>query len=475
MANKSSSASVRPFGLRDKIGYMFGDFGNDFTFILTASWMMIFYTSVMHISPAIVGLVMMVARFVDAVTDVTMGQIVDRSKPTKDGKFRPWIRRMCIPCALACFLIFQAEFANAAMGFKIAWMAVTYILWGSFMYTSVNIPYGSMASAITNDADQRTQLSTFRTIGATLAGLLIGMLPPLLVYANVDGQKTLMGSRMMILAAVFAVCAVICHMLCFKLTTERVEVPQNTTKLHVGKMLKSIVTNRALIGIIVAAIALLLGMLGMSGMLGFMFPYFFNNTGAQSLTSLLSSAVVLVICAPLAPILTKKFGKKEVSAVACLLGGIVFLSLLIFRTTNAYVYMAFYIVAYVGLGMFNTVVWAMITDVIDDAEVRNGVREDGTIYSIYSFARKLGQALSSGMIGALLTMVGWGVGTEAEIAAQLANPWSYPDVMNGMYNIACLVPGIGLIVVAVALVVIYPLNKKRVDANVAELARRRGE
>ena len=465
----------KPFGLADKIGYAFGDFGNDFTFILTASWMMIFYTSVMHVSAAIVGTVMMLARFVDAVTDVTMGQIVDRSRPTKDGKFRPWIKRMCIPCALACFLIFQAEFANAAMGFKIAWMAITYILWGSFMYTSVNIPYGSMASAITNNADERTQLSTFRTIGATLAGLLIGMLPPLLVYVVKDGQKPLDGTRMMILAGVFAVCAVICHMLCFKLTTERVEVPQNNQKMNIGKMLKSIVTNRALIGIIVAAIALLLGMLGMSGMLGYMFPYYFNNTSAQSLTSLCSSAVVLIICAPLASKLTKKFGKKEVSMVSCLVGGLVFLSLLIFRTTNPYVYMAFYLVAYIGLGFFNTVVWAMITDVIDDAEVKNGVREDGTIYSIYSFARKLGQALSSGMIGALLTAVGWGVGTEAEITAQLANPWATPAVMNGMYNIACLVPGIGLVVVALALAFIYPLNKKRVDANVAELERRRLE
>lgn len=473
--SNNNSKNVPPFGMRDKLGYMFGDFGNDFTFILTSSWMMVFYSSVMGVPAAITGTVMMLARFVDAVTDVTMGQIVDRSKPTKYGKFRPWIRRMCIPCALMCFLIFQAEFANAAMGFKIVWMAITYILWGSFMYTSVNIPYGSMASAITSDPNERASLSVWRNIGATLAGTAIGVLPPLIVYEKIDGQNVLQGNRMMILAGIFAVCAVICHMLCFSLTTERVEVPQNTTKLNVGAMLKSVLTNRSLLGIIAAAICLLLGMLGMQNMMAYMFPYYFNNSAAQSICGLLPSLAILVIVAPMAGKLAAKFGKREVSIASCLFAGIVFLVLFIVRTRSAYVYIGFYTVAYMGLGIFNALIWAMITDVIDDAEVKNGIREDGTIYSIYSFARKIGQALSSGMIGGLLSMVGWGVGTDAEKAAQLANPWSTPDAMNGMFNVACLVPAIGLIAVALCLIVIYPLSKSRVEANVAELRRRRGE
>ena len=144
----AEAVSPRPFGLRDKLGYMFGDFGNDFTFILSSSFMMVFYTNVMGISAYLVGLLMMAARFVDAFTDVTMGQIVDRSKLTKDGKFKPWIKRMCGPVAVASFLIYQSGFANMPMGFRIFWMFVTYILWGSIFYTSINIPYGSMASAV---------------------------------------------------------------------------------------------------------------------------------------------------------------------------------------------------------------------------------------------------------------------------------------------------------------------------------------
>lgn len=125
---KTNNSSVPAFGMKDRIGYMFGDFGNDFTFILSSTFMLKFYTDVMGMSAAVVGMVMMIARFVDAFTDVTMGQIVDRSKPTKDGKFRPWIKRMCGPVAIASFLIYQSGFANMPYAFKLVWLIVTYLL-----------------------------------------------------------------------------------------------------------------------------------------------------------------------------------------------------------------------------------------------------------------------------------------------------------------------------------------------------------
>ena len=148
-----NNGKVRPFGIKDKLGYMFGDFGNDFTFLLSAMFLLKFYTDVMGVSAALVGLMMMAARFVDAITDVTMGQIVDRSRPGKKGKFAPWLRRMCGPVALASFLMYATWFKDMPMGFKIFWMFFTYLLWGSICYTGINIPYGSMASAI-SDSDR---------------------------------------------------------------------------------------------------------------------------------------------------------------------------------------------------------------------------------------------------------------------------------------------------------------------------------
>lgn len=463
MANlEKQGAAVPAFGMKDKLGYMFGDFGNDFTFILSSSFMLKFYTDVMGVSAEIVGIVMMAARLVDAVTDVTMGQIVDRSKPTKDGKFKPWLKRMCGPVAIASFLIYQSAFADMAYGFKVAWMAVTYILWGSIFYTSINIPYGSMASAVTADPKERAELSTWRTIGATLAGLAIGVGTPLVAYVSVDGKPVLSGSRMTMIAGVFSICAIVCYLLCFQLVRERIPVEANSQKLDIGRLVSSLFTNRALLGIIAAAILLLVGMLGMQGMAGFVFPNYYGSAAAQSASSMASSAAMLLVCAPLASGLAAKFGKKELSIVSCASGAAVFILCLFVRPANPYVYVVFFTAAYIGLGFFNTVIWAMITDVIDDAEVRNGIREDGTIYAVYSFARKLGQAASSGMTGMLLGLVGYTQETAYD-----------PEVTLGIFNLSCIIPAAGLIAVALALAFIYPLNKARVESNVAELARRR--
>lgn len=456
--------NVRPFGFKDKIGYMFGDFGNDFTFILSSSFMLKFYTDVMGIHAGVVGVLMMAARFVDAFTDVAMGQIVDRSKPTKDGKFKPWLRRMCGPVAISSFLVFQSGFANMPYLFKVVWMIVTYILWGSIFYTSINIPYGSMASAISADAKDRASLSTWRSIGSTLASLVIGVGTPLFAYETVNGNTILSGNRMTIIAGVFSVMAVICYMLCFKLATERVEVPQNNTKFNFGDLMKSLVTNRSLIGIITAAILLLLVMLTMQGMNAYLFPNFYGNVAAQSVAALAGSLVMLVVCAPLATKLSAKYGKKELAIGSCLFGAVVYLICWVLKPENPYTYVVFYMVANIGVGFFNMVIWAMITDVIDDAEVKNGVREDGTIYSVYSFARKIGQALSSGMIGALLSVIGYSAATAFN-----------PEVVNGIFNMTCIIPAIGFVGIALVLMFLYPLSKNRVEANVLELKKRRGE
>lgn len=456
--------NVRPFGFKDKIGYMFGDFGNDFTFILSSSFMLKFYTDVMGIHAGVVGVLMMAARFVDAFTDVAMGQIVDRSKPTKDGKFKPWLRRMCGPVAISSFLVFQSGFANMPYLFKVVWMIVTYILWGSIFYTSINIPYGSMASAISADAKDRASLSTWRSIGSTLAGLVIGVGTPLFAYETVNGNTILSGNRMTIIAGVFSVMAVICYMLCFKLATERVEVPQNNTKFNFGDLMKSLVTNRSLIGIITAAILLLLVMLTMQGMNAYLFPNFYGNVAAQSVAALAGSLVMLVVCAPLATKLSAKYGKKELAIGSCLFGAVVYLICWVLKPENPYTYVVFYMVANIGVGFFNMVIWAMITDVIDDTEVKNGVREDGTIYSVYSFARKIGQALSSGMIGALLSVIGYSAATAFN-----------PEVVNGIFNMTCIIPAIGFVGIALVLMFLYPLSKNRVEANVLELKKRRGE
>ena len=459
--------AVKPFGMKDKLGYMFGDFGNDFTFILSSMMMMKFYTDVMKVSPALVGTLMMVARFVDAFTDVTMGQIVDRMKPTKAGKFKPWLLRVCGPVAVASLLIYASWFANMPMIFKIVYMFFTYILWGSVCYTAINIPYGSMASAISGDPKDRASLSTFRTIGATLAGIVIGVVLPLIVYdkVTVNGEivQVLNGTKTSIAAGVCSVGAVICYLLCYNMCTERVKVEQKTEKFEVGKLVKGLITNKSLIGIVVASICMLLVQLTSQTMTGYVYPDYFGNVAAQSLAGVAAMIPTFGMAAIIGK-LQAKFGRKELAIFGSIFGAVIFGIMFILQTTNAYLFVGLYVVAYIGLAVFQLICWAMITDVIDDTEVKTGQRSDGEIYSVYSFARKMGQAASSGVAGMLLTLIGYKTAVGDEIVVQTA------EVKQGIYNLTCLVPAVGFILLALVLAFLYPLNKKRVEENAKILA-----
>lgn len=462
--------TVRPFGIRDKLGYLFGDFGNDFTFILSTMILMKFYTDVMGVGAGIVGTVMMIARFADAFTDVTMGRICDRHKGNAQGKFKPWILRMCGPVAVSSFLIYQSALSDAPQWLKIGYLCVTYILWGSVFYTSINIPYGSMASAISADPGDRQSLSTFRTMGGMLAGAVIGVGLPLIAYQkNAEtGKEVLVGSRVTLAAGIFSVLAILCYLLCYFLVTERVrpKVSEDVFQENsVGKMLKNAFRNRALISIIAASVLMLLAQLTMQNMANYVFPDYYGNAKAQSVSTLMMMLGMTVAALTAKP-LAKRFGKAEVSVASNLFAAAVCVLMFLWRPQNVWVYVGLQMLCWLGLGVFSMVSWALITDVIDYSELKNGIREDGSVYAMYSFARKLGQALAAGMVGWLLTAIGYSEGTAQQGVKQTA------EVLRGIYNISTLVPAIGFTLLALILWFWYPLHKKQVDANVAELRKK---
>lgn len=144
--------------------------------------------------------------------------------------------------------------------------------------------------------------------------------------------------------------------------------------------------------------------------------------------------------------------------VSNLFAGLVCIALLVIRPANVWVYVAMQGLCWFGLGIFSMVSWALITDVIDYSELRNGIREDGTVYALYSFARKLGQAASAGLSGALLTAIGYTQATAFDAG-----------VVNSIFTISNLIPAIGFLALAAILWFWYPLHKKQVDANVAAL------
>jgi len=456
--------SERPFGIRDKIGYLLGDFGNDFTFILSSSFLLKFYTDVMGVSAFVVGIVIMLARLVDAFTDVAMGRICDRSHGTKNGKFKPWILRMCGPVALSSFLIYQSSFADYSMTFKISWLVITYILWGSVFYTSINIPYGSMASAISREPDDRQSLSTYRTMGSTLAGVIIGAGIPLLAYEKIGDNTVLSGKAFTTIAGIFSILAVISYLLCYILTTERVSapVPEKRERQPVKKLLGSLLTNRALISIIVASVLMLLAQLTLQSMANYVYPNYYGNTAAQSAATFAMLGSMLLSAAIAKP-LARKIGKAEMSVASNLLAAGICLMLFFIRPENVWVYVLLNLISWIGLGIFSMVSWALITDVIDYSEIKNGVREDGSVYALYSFSRKLGQAASAGLTGLLLTLIGYSQETAFE-----------RGVLDGIFSISTLVPALGFIGLSAILWFWYPLKKREVEKNV-EILRRKHE
>ena len=456
---------VRPFGFRDKLGYLFGDFGNDFTFILSTMILMKFYTDVMGVSAGAVGVIMMLARVVDAFTDIAMGRITDAARTTPAGKFKPWLLRLCVPVALSSFLMYQSGLAGLSTGAKITYLTFTYILWGSFCYTGINIPYGSMASAISADPDDRQSLSTYRTMGGMLAGMVIGIGLPLIAYTkDAAGNTVLVGRQVTMAAGIFSVLSIVCCLLCYKLVTERVHIddPEEASGQSLGQMLKSALQNRSLVAIIVASIVMLLAQLTMQNMAGYIFPNYYGSAQAQS-ASTACMMIGMSVAAAIAKPLAHKFGKAEISAVSNLFSAVVNLLLFFIRPANVWVYIGFQTISWLGLGVFSMVSWALITDVIDDVEVKNGVREDGLVYALYSWARKLGQAASAGLTGWLLELIGYNTATAFD-----------PAVTNGIFNISVLVPVIGFAGLAAVLWFWYPLRKEQVDTNVEILKRKHG-
>ena len=462
----NSPNALRPFGWKDRVGYMLGNVANDFTFIFASLYLQVFYTDVLGINAGLVGTMFLLSRIVDAFTDTAMGRICDKTKATKNGKFKPWLLRACGPVALASFLMYQTFATGLPMTLRIVYMFATYLLWGSVCYTCINIPYGSMASVMSNEPDHRASLSTFRGVGSMIPQILVGVVVPMFLYTELaDGTKIANASAFPIVALITALLAVGCYVACYFMCTERVKVSEEAKSVSFADTMKALVGNRALIGISLVFICYLGAQMLNQTINNYIFKDYFGDTMGLSVMNAAGFAPALIL-APCAVPLARKFGKKELGIFAAALGTVAFGALFLMRTTNMWLYTIINIVGLLGFGLFNLIIWAFVSDVIDDQEVRTGKREDGTIYAVCSFSRKLGQAIASALGGWSLGWIGY---MEGSMVGQTE------AVRQGIYNIATLVPMILYLAVGLCLAVIYPLSKKKVAENTTALKRARGE
>lgn len=456
-------APAPPFGIRDRIGYMFGDLGNDFTFLLASAYLMVYYTNVAGLNAAHVGIIFLAARLIDAFTDVGWGRFLDRHRPTSSGRFRPWIRRIAIPLAVASALMYVPFVADWDYGLKLAYAGATYLLWGSVCYTVANISYGSMASVLTTVPGERASLSVFRGIGANSAGLFVSLVPPLVIYGMVDGTSQLLPGRLFAVAIVSSALAAVWYFVCSANVRERVAAPPRTpTARSLPALLRSLASSRPLIALISANIVIMLGSLLYGTMAAYLWLYHFND-GALSGPAQLASFLPGLLLSPIAARLAARWGKKEVVTASLFGAGALYLVLFFLHITSPWMFIGLAFLAGFGLGFYNLLIWALIGDIIDAEEVRSGERDDGTVYAVNTWARKVGQAIAGGVGGFALALVGFRSGELTQAAS----------TVDGIYQFSTLAPGLLYLFAGVILLLAYPLNRTTVIENALTLDGRR--
>ncbi|MFC0215143.1 MFS transporter [Paenibacillus chartarius] len=450
---------MRPFGNRDRIGYMFGDLANDLIFVYMATYLMLFYTDIMGINGQAIGVMFLVVRLWDALCDVAIGAFIDTRKPSPKGKFRPYLIRFSVPIAVLGVLCFT-YFPSMSEQMALVYAYLTYMAYGT-LYSCVNIPYGSLASAITSNPLERTSLSTYRTLGAALANIVIAITVPKLIF---DANNVPQAGGFLTAALIFAVLSVVFYYLSYKLTTERITVGNDEApQVDWGETVRGMLRNRSLIAFVIVSIIMLTVNFLMASLNPYLFKDYFKNGELLSWMTLIVLPVTLVLLPTMKP-LVARFGKKEVAAGALVLTFVSNLLLFSLPVVSPWVYLAFQFVSLIGLGYITMLTWALVADIIDYHEHLIGKRQEGTVYSVYSFARKLGQALSGGLAGFALGAIGYVQGLSEQT----------PEVADRIKQVITIVPAAGSLVMIVLLVAVYNLSKERVEKLRVELEAQRG-
>lgn len=445
MGNENMNKSLRPFGLRDKIGYAMGDFGCNMSFAFISNYMITFFVICMKMDPILVGILIFIGKVFDAINDPLIGGLVDSSKPGKDGKFKTWIKWASIPL-LVCSVLMFIYVPGAPYAVKIAMCLGLYCLW-SVAYTSVNVPYGSMQSVITNVPHERAQLSTWRSVGAMIAQAPVMVLMPLIVFDKNDNP---VGSRFIYCVAAMGVLGWIGFYLCRKMTIERIEPSaQRPEKFNYIETIKSFFRNKNIIAVTIASFAQMAFMMSVTNTMQYVFMCYFSNTKLISVATVLTGIPVGIGIALLKPAINR-FSKKQLCSYPFILSIIGSAVATFVRFNNPYVWMVFMGLMVMGTSFFTVLIWALVTDCIDFQEKKSGRREESSIYATYSFFRKVAQGACSLLVTVVLKI--------AQYNSELDASSQAPGVPERLYTLTGLLPLIGAVLAFVSMFFMYKLN-----------------
>ncbi len=476
----------RKFGMRDCLAYAAGDLGCNMSFALKGT-MALFWTQVMGLS-AWYSLLIVILQVWDAINDPLIGSMVDADKRKyKRNKFLQyiWVGSIGLIVGGACCFL---PFPNAPVWAKIIIFMAGYIVWDAF-YTVANVPYGSLLSLISDKPADRASLSAWRSIGSMVGNMLPMVILPFLIY---NKDKSLNGPMVFVTALVMGVLGFVCFQFMIKNTEVRVDVENATTgegfeKFNVIKAMKNFVKNRPAVGATLAAMGMFIGMQAATTAVNVTFQIYFQNPQISGVVTAFSM-IPIVIFTPLARKMVTKYGKKELSimgSICYIVGGMFLfaapLGLIPVSQGNTGLDLIVYIVAQLvmalGMGIYSTVSWAMMGDAIDYNEWKTGKREEGTVYSLHSFFRKLAQGVGPAVALTIMQEMGYvnntkpdanGVFTAIDVSLF---SWDFAVELRTLVAVLYMVAGVMMFI---GLGLVYNLDKKTLATMTAELAARHG-
>ena len=461
------SKGFRKFGMRDKVAYAAGDLGCNMSFALKSSIMAIFWTQFMALGEEMYAFLLVIVQIWDAINDPLLGSLFDADKKFhKHGKFKTYIFVGAMGL-LFSGLFFFLPVPNAPRLMRCVLFVLGYVLWDAF-YTIANVPYGSMMSVITTDGAERSELSTWRSIGSMVGNIVPMVLLPILCY---DASNNLKGEVVFIAATIMGVIGLACFIFMLKKTTIRVEensvtISEEKQKFNVFKAMGNFMKNRAAVGATLAAMAMFIGMQGSTTATTVLFQSYFGNAKASGVIMLISYLPMFLFM-PFIKKIVNKFGKKE----ACAVGSAVSLfgaALLFLPLGNGGAGLIGYIIAQVffglGLGFYTCVSWALMADAIDYNEWKNHTKEEGTVYSLHSFFRKLAQGLGPSAVILIMKVLGYDGALGANQPFEVAENMKW--LVAALYTFSAAV-------MFIAIAFVYDLNKKKVAEMTSELEERR--
>ena len=513
----------RKFGFRDKVAYAAGDFGCNMSFSLKST-VQTFWLAFMLMETGLLSILMIVVQIWDAVNDPLIGSLIDADhRKYKRGKFKTYIFIGACGLLLGGAAVFL-PFPNAPTVIKAVLFIFGYIIWDAF-YTIANVPYGSMLSLVTTDEGERAQLSTWRSIGSIIGTVIPMAVLPMIIWKKVtyDGTfgfldqivipeeskewftqdnlsknpitgelykigdailnpttgeeiEILLGNRVFFVALIMGVIGFASFMLMLKFITVRadestVKANEGGEKFNIFKAFGKFMKNRAAVGATLAGMGMVFGTQSITTANTIMFATHFKMARLSGIVQLVG-VLPMILFIPFVTKIVKRFGKKESSAVGSMVslaGSVVMMlfPLIENKTVSLIVYVIALVIYGLGLGIYSCVCWALMGDAIDYNELRFGTREEGVIYSLHSFFRKLAQGLGPSLVIVLMGWLGYDskLGTIGQ-SAQTAKNMCWIVVL--IFLVSALFQFIGLTFV-------YNLDKKRVASMSNELNSRKSD